>query len=131
MDRTGIQQANGSQAERERLLWVLAAATFIIFFQAFMVAPLIPHLSRFFEASPRITGLVVPAYLIPYGFATLVYGLLSDRLGIRRLVLGSMVALILFSIGTATAQSIEQLIAWRVATAIAARGETRCSAVAV
>ena len=61
---------------RERLLWVLSAATFIIFFQAFMVAPIIPALSHAFGTSVERVGLIVPAYLIPYGIATLAYGLL-------------------------------------------------------
>lgn len=65
--------------ERERLLRMLAAATFIIFFQAYMVAPIIPALSNAFGTSVQTVGLVVPAYLIPYGVATLIYGLLADR----------------------------------------------------
>src|SRR5260370_4299474 len=69
--------------ERERLLRMLAVATFMIFFQAYMVAPIIPTLSNAFGTSVQTVGLVVPAYLIPYGIATLVYGLLADRLGAR------------------------------------------------
>jgi hypothetical protein len=34
-----------SDHQRERLLKMLAAATFIIFFQAYMVAPIIPALA--------------------------------------------------------------------------------------
>ena len=37
---------------RERVVNVLVAATFLIFFQAFMVAPLIPRLADSFHASP-------------------------------------------------------------------------------
>jgi len=108
------------QRRQEHLLWVLAAATFVIFFQIFMVAPVIPHLSRVFAASEQVTGWAVPAYLIPYGFATLVYGLLSDRLGRRNLVLGSMTALIFLNAATATAQGVGQFIGWRLATGIGA-----------
>ena len=39
-----------------------------------MVAPLLPRLSA---VSVQSMGLVVPAYLIPYGISTLFYGLLS------------------------------------------------------
>jgi MFS family permease len=38
-----------------------------------------------FGASVQTVGLVVPAYLIQYGIATL-YGLLADRLGIHRVM---------------------------------------------
>ncbi len=68
--------------ERERLFKLLAMATFIIFFQAYMVAPIIPQLWRGFGASFEAAGLVVPAYLIPYGVATLSYGILADRKGL-------------------------------------------------
>lgn len=74
-----------------RLLRILALATFIVFFQAYMVAPLIPTLASGFGVSPLMMGAIVPAYLIPYGRATLVVGLLADRLGRSRLMLGSVI----------------------------------------
>lgn len=78
--------------QRERLLRMLAAATFVIFFQAYMVAPIIPALSNAFGASVQTVGLIVPAYLIPYGIATLIYGLLADRLGVQRVMFASLAA---------------------------------------
>lgn len=53
-------------SRRERLLKMLAAATFIIFFQGYMVAPIIPTLSSIFGSSIQTVGFIVPAYLIPY-----------------------------------------------------------------
>jgi predicted MFS family arabinose efflux permease len=108
--------------ERERLLRMLAAATFIIFFQAFMVAPIIPALSAAFATSDQTVGLIVPAYLIPYGFATLVYGLLADRLGIHRVMFASLAAFAVLTMSTATATSIEQIALWRVLTGLGASG---------
>lgn len=107
---------------RERLLRVLAAATFIIFFQAYMVAPIIPALARTFAASVQAVGLVVPAYLIPYGIATLVYGLLADRLGVHRVMFASLAALAVLTAVTATATSVGQIAAWRIATGVGASG---------
>src|SRR6266851_5982633 len=67
------REASGSAGEeqRERLLRVLSAATFLIFFQAYMVAPLIPRLGSVFAVSGQPIGLIVPAYMIPYGVSTL------------------------------------------------------------
>jgi predicted MFS family arabinose efflux permease len=107
---------------RERLLRVLSAATFLIFFQAYMVAPLIPRLSVVFEVSSQTIGLIVPAYMIPYGISTLFYGLLSDRLGRRRIMLASLLAFITLTALTATAQSAAQLILWRLLTGLGASG---------
>jgi len=108
--------------ERERLLWMLAGATFIIFFQAYMVAPIIPALSNTFGTSVERVGLIVPAYLIPYGIATLVYGLLADRLGIQRVMFASLTAFVVLTALTATATSIERIALWRVLTGLGASG---------
>src|SRR5215510_11440762 len=98
--------------QRERLLRALSAATFLIFFQAYMVAPLIPHLATVFAVSAETIGLIVPAYMIPYGVSTLFYGLLSDRLGRRRIMLASFLVFILLTALTATAQTALPLIWW-------------------
>jgi len=108
--------------QRERLLRVLSAATFLIFFQAYMVAPLIPRLSTMFLVSGQTIGLIVPAYMIPYGVSTLFYGLLSDRLGRRRIMLASLLAFVILTALTATAQSAAQLILWRLLTGLGASG---------
>jgi len=107
---------------RERLLWVLSAATFFIFFQAYMVAPLIPRLASVFGVSAQAVGLIVPAYMIPYGISTLFYGLLSDRLGRRPILLASLVAFVVLTALTASAQTASQLVAWRLVTGLGASG---------
>jgi predicted MFS family arabinose efflux permease len=105
---------------RERLIRALSAVTFLIFFQAYMVAPLVPRLSTVFGASSETAGLIVPAYLIPYGLATLVYGLLADRLGVRPLIFASLGAFAVLTGLTATAHSIGALTAWRLVTGLGA-----------
>jgi predicted MFS family arabinose efflux permease len=122
MQDVTAQDTSGVLHRRERLLRVLAAATFIIFFQAYMVAPIIPALSYAFGTSVERVGLIVPAYLIPYGIATLVYGLLADRLGIHRVMFASLAAFAVLTALTATAASIEQIALWRVLTGFGASG---------
>ncbi len=116
------READPGATDRERLLRMLAIATFIIFFQAFMVAPIIPRLSEGFGVSPQTVGLIVPAYLIPYGVATLVYGLLADRLGIHRVMFASLAFFAVLTGLTATATSIEQIAIWRMLTGLGASG---------
>src|SRR5260370_26011914 len=108
--------------ERERFLRLLALTTFIVFFQAYMVAPVIPALSNVFRTSVETVGLIIPAYLIPYGIATLAYGPLADRIGIHRVMFASLAAFAVLATLTATAQSIEQLALWRIVTGIGASG---------
>lgn len=115
-------QAEGQTVGQEWLIKILAGATFLIFFQAYMVAPLIPSLALEFSVSNQIVGLVVPAYMIPYGLSTLFYGLLSDRIGRRRIMLASLIAFIVLTALTATAQSSSQMIFWRFLTGVGASG---------
>lgn len=109
-------------AKRERLLRVLAGITFLIFFQAYMVAPMIPRLSIAFGVSAQTVGLAIPAYLIPYGISTLFFGLLSDAIGRKRIILGSFIAFAALTASTASAGSANQLILWRLLTGFGASG---------
>src|SRR5713101_6519699 len=120
--RRGTENEDRNEKQLQRLLWVLSAATFLIFFQAYMVAPLIPRLSELFGVSSQRIGLVVPAYMIPYGVSTLFYGLFSDRLGRWRIMRVSLVAFLVLTALTATAQTASQMILWRVSTGLGASG---------
>jgi len=114
---------DGSGGDRlERLVRLLAGVTFFIFFQAYMVAPLIPRLAAEFGVSGGKIGLAIPAYMVPYGVSTLFYGLLSDRLGRRRIMLASLSAFIVLTALTATARSASELISWRLVTGLGASG---------
>ncbi len=101
---------------------MLAAATFIIFFQAYMIAPIIPALAATFGVQVQAVGLMVPAYLIPYGIATLVYGFLADRLGVQCVMFASLIAFAALTTLTATATSIGQIATWRILTGVGASG---------
>ena len=73
-----------------------------------MVAPLLPRLADVFEVSVETIGLIVPAYLIPYGAATLVYGPLSDRFGRGQIILASLLAFIVLTAVTAVASGLRR-----------------------
>ena len=108
--------------KRDRLLRVLSGITFLIFFQGYMVAPMIPRLSTAFGVSAQRIGLLVPAYLIPYGVSTLFFGLLSDWIGRRRIMLASLAAFAGLTGLTATAVSFDQILLWRFLTGLGASG---------
>lgn len=110
------------ESEREHLVRLLSAVTFLIFFQAYMVAPLIPRLSEEFRVSPRQIGFVIPVYLIPYGVSTLFYGVLSDRIGRRRVIVSSLFTFVTLTALTATSQSATQMLTWRLFTGLGASG---------
>ncbi len=113
---------NSETKERERLLRILAAITFLIFFQGYMVAPMIPRLAMAFGVSEQKVGLLVPAYLIPYGISTLFFGLLSDWIGRKRIMVVSLLAFAGLTALTATSVSATQMIVWRLLTGLGASG---------
>ena len=79
-------------------------------------------MARQFHASEGLVGLLVPAYLLPYGFSTLVYGPMSDRIGRRRVLLALAGAMTVATVGTGLAPSLRALLAWRVFAGIACGG---------
>jgi MFS family permease len=108
--------------EREAAMRVLSAGAFLIFFQAYLVAPLIPSLSAEFRTSEGVVGLLVPAYMLPYGASTLFYGPISDRIGRRPILLAMLGLMAATAAGAATAASVGQLLAWRTLARIASDG---------
>lgn len=59
--RTERHRRSEQPRSNARTLAFLCTATFLIFFQAFMVAPLIPRLADDLDASVQHIGLIVPA----------------------------------------------------------------------
>jgi len=56
-----------------------------------------PSSSEVFGVSSQTIGFIVPAYMLPYGVSMLFYGLLSDRLGRRRIMLASLLAFVVLT----------------------------------
>jgi predicted MFS family arabinose efflux permease len=104
------------------MLAVLTAAAFLVFAQAFMVAPILPRLGQVFGADVSFVGLAVPGYLIPYGVTTLIWGPVADRFGRRPVIVASLVAFVALSAATATADGPGGFVLWRMATGAGASG---------
>lgn len=107
---------------RSKFFWLLSIAAALIFFQAYMIAPLIPKLSDVFGVPEQQIGFVIPAYMIAYGISILFYGVLSDRIGKSRIMLFSLIAFVLLTGLTAFVQSSSQLILLRLLTGLGASG---------
>src|SRR5208283_1217860 len=108
--------------EREAVMHVMSAAAFLIFFQAYLVAPLIPALAAQFRSSEGAVALLVPAYMLPYGASSLFYGPISDRIGRRPVLLAMLVLMTVTAVGASTAASVGQLLAWRILAGVASGG---------
>lgn len=104
------------------MLPMLCAAAFLVFAQAFMVAPLIPRLTQVLHARTNVIALAIPAYLIPYGLMTLIWGPLSDRIRRRTVIFGSLALFIVLTASTGLASGGTAFVIWRGATGLGASG---------
>jgi predicted MFS family arabinose efflux permease len=102
----------------KRLILVLGLAGFIVMADNWVVSPLLPTIARDFSMDPARAGVLIAAYMLPFGLFQLVYGPLADRFGKLRVVI---VSLALFTVATAlcaTASGIHDLTAFRALTGI-------------
>lgn len=108
------------QAGAQRALWLLIAAIFVVSLDSRVITPLLPAIAEEFDASIGRAGLIVTAYLLPYGLFQLLYGPLADRVGRVRVI---SVALGGFGLGAglcAIAPDLNSLVGLRLVTGIAA-----------
>ncbi|WP_263353280.1 MFS transporter [Acidicapsa acidisoli] len=119
---TDLTVSRDPSTQREALLRILSAAAFLVFFQTYLVAPLIPALAVEFHASTNLLGMLVPAYMLPYGISTLFYGPLSDRVGRKPVILTLLVMMVVTTVGVATAGTVHQMLAWRILGGVATGG---------
>jgi predicted MFS family arabinose efflux permease len=113
---------NDGKPAQDAILKPLATAVFLVFFNGYMIAPLIPALSREFSVGIQQMGWVVPAYMLTYGLSTLFYGPLSDRIGRKTVLLTLLGAFIGVTFLAAFAGSFPSLIAARVLSGLCAGG---------
>ncbi len=96
-----VQEATTDAAAQKRQRWLLLAlggAIFMINLDSRVIAPLLPTIADAFHTSVSSAGILITAYMLPYGFFQLFYGPLSDRVGKVKVV---AVAMVFFSVGTA------------------------------
>jgi DHA1 family bicyclomycin/chloramphenicol resistance-like MFS transporter len=79
-----------------------------------LYTPSLPYLTEFFATTPEMLKLTISLNLIAYGFAQLIYGPISDRVGRRPVFLLTIFLFAVASIACGLATSIEQLLIARV-----------------
>jgi MFS transporter, DHA1 family, multidrug resistance protein len=100
----------------------LASVTLIGPLAIHMFLPVLPVVKSAFEMPEALAGLTFSITLFVMGFATLVYGSLSDRYGRRPVLLSSLALFIAGSMASAVATSAIGLLAGRVLQAAGAGG---------
>jgi predicted MFS family arabinose efflux permease len=70
----------------KRLIPVLGLAGFIVMADNWVVSPLLPAIARSFHTDPARAGILIAAYMLPFGLFQLVFGPLADRYGKLRVI---------------------------------------------
>ncbi len=81
----------------KHLIIVLGVAGFIVMADNWVVSPLLPTISNSFGVDPVRAGILISAYMLPFGLFQLVYGPLADRFGKLKII---GISLVLFTLAT-------------------------------
>ena len=79
------------------LLLVLGLAGFTVMADNWVVSPLLPAIARDFGVTAASAGVLITAYMIPFGVFQLIFGPLADRFGKKQILTFSM---LFFTFGT-------------------------------
>ncbi len=111
-------------ALRSRATGALAAGTVAAYAAMYVTQPLLPLLSAEFGLPPATAGLSVSAVVLAIAAGSFLAGPLSDALGRKTVMVGSLALLVLPTLGCAVARTFPQLVAWRAAQGLLIPGVT-------
>jgi MFS transporter, ACDE family, multidrug resistance protein len=97
----------------DRNFYIIVGLTLIEIMGGPTIGPILPELSKIFAVSSSQIQLVMAAYFLPIGIATPILGIVADRIGVRKVLIPS---LLLFGIAgscCAFAGDFQTLIGWR------------------
>jgi YNFM family putative membrane transporter len=91
----------------------IVLAGFTAFLDLYATQPLLPLLAKTFDASYVAVSLTITAPTMAVAIAAPLIGRLADRIGLRRVIVGSAFALAAATALAATSETLPQLIFWR------------------
>ena len=105
-----------ARAARERLLMLLALcfATFLVTGNGVAVSPFLIDMSRDLGTDLAAVANLVALSSVTWGFASLLAGAASDRLGRKPILLGGLSILVLSPLGVALSEAYFGVAAWRI-----------------
>ena len=98
---------------RDRNFYIVVSLTLMEIMGGPTIGPILPELSKIFDVSPTEVQLVMTAFFLPIGITTPILGIIADRVGVKKVLVPS---LLLFGIAgscCAFASDFQTLIGWR------------------
>lgn len=103
-------------------IWLLMMATVAAQLALTIYLPALPGIATYFNVAYGTAQLTLSIYLLAFAFAQLAVGPLSDRIGRRPVLIGSLALFVISSVLCALSVSIEMLIGARMLQACGACG---------
>lgn len=72
--------------KKNRIIMLLGLAGFIVMADNWVVSPILPAISQNLNIDIAKAGLLITAYMIPFGFFQIVFGPLADRFGKKQVI---------------------------------------------
>ncbi|ACL15616.1 MFS transporter [Methanosphaerula palustris] len=104
------------------LITILGLAGFISAADNWFISPVLPAIASDFGIAIPLAGVILTAYLIPYGFMQPVFGVIGDRVGKVQVLQCILAGFALGSGACAFAESLTSLTIWRACTGFFAAG---------
>jgi DHA1 family bicyclomycin/chloramphenicol resistance-like MFS transporter len=89
--------------------------------------PALPLLTAELAAPMVLAQMTMSALILAFGFGQMLWGPVADRVGRRPVLVGTLLAYALASVGAALAGSVEQLVLWRTLQGFVMAGSVVCS----
>ncbi len=83
--------------DKKKYILILGQAGFIVMANNWVVSPILPAIAKDLGIPVTHAGLLITAYMIPFGLFQLIFGPLADRFGKRQVI---SVSMIIFTIAT-------------------------------
>jgi MFS transporter, ACDE family, multidrug resistance protein len=97
----------------DRQFYIIVSLTLVEIMGGATIGPILPELSKIFDVSPSEIQLVMTAFFLPIGIATPILGIIADRIGIKKVLVPSLLLFAIAGSCCAFAGDFQTLIQWR------------------
>lgn len=107
------KQQNSGFFKQPKAVWAVAFACVISFMGIGLVDPILPAIAAQLHASPSQVSLLFTSYLLVTGFAMILSGAISSRIGAKQTLISGLILIIIFAALGGFSHSIAQLVGFR------------------
>jgi len=104
--------------DKNKIIMLLGLAGFIVMADNWVVSPILPAISQNLDIDISTAGLLITAYMLPFGIFQIIFGPLADRYGKKQVI---TFAMIMFTVATglcALGSSLTSLSIYRALTGV-------------